>query len=159
MIALIRRAKEGGSFTVDVCAQSEPLIIIAFSWDLQLALNYYSRWLTDCVGTYPHDVWQDLWIRNNKRVFRHFHNMTFTFPKVAHTLMTKSATELFRPNFFAEYNTIMPNGKESGKKIKAVAPVLRFPSGEVEPGFNIGTRTNGVDEPVWPDDLSTQVVG
>ena len=52
LCALMRRAKEGGSFKVDV------------------ALNYYSQWLADSVGEYPEEVWQDVWKRNGKQVFR-----------------------------------------------------------------------------------------
>lgn len=50
--ALMRRAEEGGSFKVDV------------------ALNYYNQWLANSVGEYPEEIWQDVWKRNGKQVFR-----------------------------------------------------------------------------------------
>lgn len=52
LCALMRRAEEGGSYKVDV------------------ALNYYNQWLADAVGEYPVDVWQDVWTRNGRQVFR-----------------------------------------------------------------------------------------
>lgn len=52
LCVLMRRAEDGGSFKVD------------------LALNYYNQWLADEVGEYPEEVWQDVWQRNGKRVFR-----------------------------------------------------------------------------------------
>lgn len=52
MCALMRRAVEGGSYKVD------------------LALNYYNQWLADSVGEYPEEVWQEVWTRNGKQVFR-----------------------------------------------------------------------------------------
>jgi hypothetical protein len=52
LCALMRRAEEGGSFKVDV------------------ALNYYNQWLANSVGDYPEPVWQDVWERNGKQVFR-----------------------------------------------------------------------------------------
>lgn len=50
--ALMRRADEGGSYKVD------------------LALNYYNQWLADQVGEYPAPVWQDVWKRNGRKVFK-----------------------------------------------------------------------------------------
>jgi hypothetical protein len=52
LCALMRRAEEGGSFKVDV------------------ALNYYNQWLANSVGEYPDEVWQNVWERNGKQVFR-----------------------------------------------------------------------------------------
>lgn len=50
--ALMRQAEEGGSYKIDI------------------ALNYYNQWLADSVGEYPEVVWQDVWARNGKEVFR-----------------------------------------------------------------------------------------
>lgn len=52
LTALMRRAEKGGSYKVD------------------LSLNYYNQWLAESCGEYPEDVWQDLWARNGKKVFR-----------------------------------------------------------------------------------------
>lgn len=133
--ALIRRSEEGGSFTVNV------------------ALNYYSQWLVDSCGVYPDSVWQELWARNGSPVFRHYHHMAYTLPKTIGLIMKNSADRLFRPEFFTKYHV-----RTIGAQIKIVAPVLRFPGGEVQPGYTIGTRTNGVDKPKWPKDLTVEVV-
>ncbi len=52
LTALLRRAAKGGSYKVD------------------LALNYYNQWLVESVGEYPSQVWDDLWSRNGRKVFR-----------------------------------------------------------------------------------------
>lgn len=48
--------------------------------------------------------------------------------------------------------------KNLGKEIETVKPIARFPEGGVELGFNVGTRTNGVDRPRWPRDLGVEIV-
>lgn len=53
LTALMRRAEKGGSYKAD------------------LSLNYYNQWLAESCGEYPEDVWQDLWARNGKQVFRY----------------------------------------------------------------------------------------
>ena len=52
----------------------------------------------------------------------------------------------------------MRETKALGLKIRTPKPVLRFPKGTVELGYNVGTRGNGVDQPHWPSDLSTEIV-
>lgn len=52
LTAIMRRAEQGGSYKVD------------------LSLNYYNQWLAESCGEYPEDVWQDVWQRNGKQVFR-----------------------------------------------------------------------------------------
>ncbi|KAH0012263.1 hypothetical protein KCU78_g9762, partial [Aureobasidium melanogenum] len=136
LAAVLKRAEIGGSFTVDI------------------ALNYYSRWLVENVGVYPSDVWQELWQRNGSLVFRHYHGMTFMLPKVFGQVFKNSAGVLLKPSHFTEY----PVKHMGGKVIKYPGPVIRFPGKEVELGYNVGTRTNGVDLPYWPKDLSVEVV-
>ena len=48
----MRRAESGGSYIVD------------------LALNYYNQWLVNSVGEYPQTVWEDVWDRNGRQIFR-----------------------------------------------------------------------------------------
>lgn len=86
-------------------------------------------------------------------MFRHYHHMAYTLPRTIGMVKQNSGDKVFRPDFFTRYHI-----KTVGKDIQIVAPVLRFPGGEVEPGFSIGTRTNGVDKPRWPQDLSVEVV-
>jgi hypothetical protein len=134
--ALIQRAEKGGSYSVDV------------------ALNYYSQWLVHSCGTYPEAVWQDVWSRNGRKVFRHYHNMGYTLPAYIGMLQASSSKTILRSEFFEKRyaNSI-------GKQIQAVKPIAQFPRGEVELGYNVGTRTNGVDQPRWPKDLSVETVG
>ncbi|KAK1230889.1 hypothetical protein PQX77_006004 [Marasmius sp. AFHP31] len=132
--ALIERAEKGGSFVVDV------------------ALNYYSQWLVRTCRTYPSDVWKQLWAKHNKPVFRHTDNMTVTVPAIME-LLKANTPSLFNPAFFE-----MRDNKALGVKVRTVKPILQFPEGKVKPGFNIGSRRNGVDNGRWPEDLMTEIV-
>lgn len=135
LAAILKRAEVGGSYSVDV------------------ALNYYSQWLVNSCGTYPDTIWQDVWARNGRQVFRHFHNMTYTLPRYIQMLQTNSSKTVMKPEFFEDRDS-----KAVGKKIRTVKPVVQFADGKVELGFNVGTRTNGVDRARWPKDLSVEVV-
>ena len=42
--------------------------------------------------------------------------------------------------------------------VKTVKPILMFPDQVVHPGYNVGGRGNGVDQPKWPEDLLTEIV-
>ncbi|KAK7956000.1 CoA-transferase family III domain-containing protein [Apiospora aurea] len=132
--ALLRRAEEGGSYTV------------------KIALNY-SQWLVTTCGTYPPAVWSDLWQRHGSPVFRHHHPMQYLLPRTLALVFQHSGHKLLLPEFFTQYRV-----ESIGKDMRLVAPVLRYPNGEVKPGFHIGTRTNGVNQPVWPEDLGVEVV-
>ncbi|KIX06703.1 uncharacterized protein Z518_04679 [Rhinocladiella mackenziei CBS 650.93] len=135
LTALLQRAERGGSYTVDI------------------ALNYYSRWLVDSVGTYPDSVWEAVWKRNGSQVFHHSDHMPRTLPAYLRMLMGNSGAKLFRPDFFHTHfvSTIE-------KPIKIVAPVLRFVDNVVKPGYDVSTRGNGVDQSRWPIDLSVDTV-
>ncbi|KAK1221351.1 hypothetical protein PQX77_015838 [Marasmius sp. AFHP31] len=132
--ALIERAEKGGSFVVDV------------------ALNYYSQWLVRTCRTYPSNVWKQLWAKHNKPVFRHTDNMTVTVPAIME-LLKANTPSLFNPAFFE-----MRDNKALGVKVRTVKPILQFPDGMVKPGFNIGSRRNGVDNARWPEDLMSEIV-
>ncbi|TLD14458.1 hypothetical protein PspLS_11222 [Pyricularia sp. CBS 133598] len=114
LTALLRRAEEGGSFTVRV------------------ALNYYSRWLLSSVGGYPQHVWEDLRRRSGVPQFEHHQSMEQTIPIVFPWLLRCGI--ITKPDFYTEYYA-----KNLGKTVRIVAPVLRYPGGEVEPGFQSGT--------------------
>jgi hypothetical protein len=129
------RAEKGGSYSVDV------------------ALNYYSQWLVGSCGTYPEQVWTDLWESYDKPVFRHYHSMLYSIPRVL-GLMAKNKDSSIRQDRFFEDRP----AENLGTSIKTVKPILTFPNGEVELKFNVGTRGNGADMPRWPEDLLTQVV-
>jgi CoA-transferase family III len=130
--ALLQQEQQGGSFLIDT------------------ALNYYNRWLVVQVGEYPPDVWEEVWTRNGRNVFHHFHSMNYTLP---HYMKMFQAEGMFDLDF-----SEMRETKALGLKIRTPKPVLRFPKGTVELGFNVGTRGNGVGQPYWPDDLRTEIV-
>jgi hypothetical protein len=136
LTALLRRAEKGGSYSVDV------------------ALNYYSQWLVNSCGTYPEDVWQDVWTRNGRQVFRHYHNMLYTLPRFVKMLYTNSREKVLKPEFFEDREA-----KNLGTTIRTVKPILQLPEGKVKLGFTVGTRGNGVDQPRWPKDLTVEIVG
>ncbi|TLS21649.1 uncharacterized protein PpBr36_09591 [Pyricularia pennisetigena] len=117
----------------------------------QLALNYYSRWLLSSVGTYPQHVWEDLRRRSGIPQFEHHHSMEHTIPTVFPWLLRSGI--LSKSEFYTEYYA-----KNLAQTVRIVAPVLFYPGGEVEPGYQVGTRTNGVDMAKWPEDLGVEVV-
>jgi crotonobetainyl-CoA:carnitine CoA-transferase CaiB-like acyl-CoA transferase len=131
--ALMSQAEQGGSYLVDT------------------ALNYYNRWLIEQVGEYSPDVWEDLWTRNGRQVFRHYHSMNYTLPRYMEMFKNQ---KLFDLDFFE----IRVSKALGGLRMRVPKPVLQFPPGTVELGYNVGTRGNGVDQPRWPTDLSTEVV-
>ena len=130
---LVLQAQEGGNFLIDT------------------ALNYYNRWLAERVGEYPKDVWEDVWNRNGRQVFRHYHNMNYLLPRYMTMFQDQGLFDL-------KHFEMRTSGALRGLKFRAPRPVLQFPSEAVELRFNVGTRGNGVDQPYWPDDLNTEVV-
>ncbi|KAF5332065.1 hypothetical protein D9758_016258 [Tetrapyrgos nigripes] len=130
--ALIQRAEKGGSYVVDV------------------ALNYYSQWLVRSCGTYPVDVWDDLWTRYGKPVFHHDDNMQITIPAFLKMLKDK-APELYDESYFEKRHSV-----PLGVDLRVVKPILGFPGNRVSLGYNVGVRPNGVDEPRWPENLLSE---
>ncbi|KAK5168145.1 uncharacterized protein LTR77_006713 [Saxophila tyrrhenica] len=135
MHALVRRAEEGGNYGIDA------------------SLNYYSQWLTRSVGTYPDNIWQDVWKRNGSPVYRHYHSMQYLLPEMIGRLVKHSSDILFRPEFYEHRES-----KAAGHTFVQVKPIAQFKDGEVELRYNVGTRTNGVDKARWPEDLGVEVV-
>lgn len=60
---------------------------------------------------------------------------------------------IFNPDFFE-----LRENKAIGFPIRTVKPILDFPGGIVELGYNMGSRGNGVDEARWPKDLLTEII-
>ncbi|EMR69260.1 putative caib baif family enzyme protein [Eutypa lata UCREL1] len=60
---------------------------------------------------------------------------------------------LFSPAFFEERRA-----ENLGVAFVQVKPIAQFTDGAVDLGYHIGTRGNGVDQPVWPADLTVEVV-
>jgi hypothetical protein len=117
-------------------------------------LNYYSQWLVNSVGTYPNPVWEDVWARNGKQVFRHYHNMPYTLGRFLAMLKQNAGSVILNPEFFETRHS-----KAIGEDITTPKPIIQFPEGKVQLKFNVGTRGNGVDQAKWPEDLMTEVIG
>jgi len=79
--------------------------------------------------------------------------MPALLPAYMKMLATTGSATIMKPEFFV---TTIPEYIK--KPVKVVAPVLKFPNGEVTPGYDISTRTNGVDQPRWPDNLGDQFI-
>ncbi|KAF9893695.1 hypothetical protein FE257_009863 [Aspergillus nanangensis] len=133
--ALLQRAEKGGSYGVDT------------------SLNYYSQWLVRTCGTYNAGVWNDLWRRHSSPVFRHYHAMQHLIPSMLKLLHTHDKEVLFNPRFFEP--RVSP---AVGATFIQVKPVAQFKDNAVELKYNVGTRGNGVDEAVWPRDLTVEIV-
>ncbi|KAH8807499.1 alpha-methylacyl-CoA racemase [Xylogone sp. PMI_703] len=131
--ALIQKSTQGGSYLIDT------------------ALNYYNQWLAQVVGEYPKDIWEEVWSRSGRQVFRHYHSMNYTIPRYIE-IMKKN--EVFNLDHFETRSSEALGGLLS----RVPKPVLQFPSGVVKLGYHIGTRGNGVDEARWPEDLTCEVV-
>lgn len=120
---------------------------------IQVALNYYSQWLIRSCGTYPQEVFEEVWKRHNSPVFQHYHAMQHTWPTMAGLLCKHDAQTLFQPAFFDQRVS-----KALDTTFIQMKTVAQFPNKEVELSYNVGTRGNGVDQPVWPSDLSVEIV-
>ncbi|KAF4989089.1 hypothetical protein FDECE_14814 [Fusarium decemcellulare] len=131
---LIRQADAGGSYLIDT------------------SLNYYNQWLAKSVGEYDQHVWEAVWEKTGREVFRSYQSMNVTLPKFI-AKMERDGT-LLNPQFFEK----RVSGALNGLVFRTPKPVLQFPPGSVELGYNVGTRGNGVDQAHWPSDLSVEVV-
>ncbi|KAM4057777.1 coA-transferase family III domain-containing protein [Hirsutella rhossiliensis] len=135
--ALVQRAEKGGSYGVNV------------------SLNYYSQWLVHSCGTYDDNVWAHLWRRHGSPAFRHYHNTRRTGPALLQLLHQHDGQQdgLFNPAFFGRYRS-----EAVGVTVDRLRPLAQFRDQLVQLRYNVGTRGNGVDEPVWPDDLTVEIV-
>jgi hypothetical protein len=79
--------------------------------------------------------------------------MGYTIPVMLKLIKEHDSDVVFNPSFFEPRES-----KNLGTKFISVKPVAQFPNEEVELGYNVGTRGNGIDKPVWPKDLSVEVV-
>lgn len=85
--------------------------------------------------------------------FRCYHNVNYTIPLVLAAMERNSGDMLFDPEFYEDRES-----KAIGVTMRTLKPAIKFPNHEVKPGFNIGTRGNGKDQPRWPEDLLTEVI-
>lgn len=68
-------------------------------------------------------------------------------------LKENSGDVLFRPEFFEKRHS-----KAIGKDVLCPKPVIQFSNGSVELRYNVGARSNGTDQPRWPENLMTEIV-
>ncbi|KAF5963418.1 alpha-methylacyl racemase [Fusarium coicis] len=140
LVAILRRGESGGSYMVDT------------------SMNYYNQWLIHSVGTYPDPVFQEVWNENGREIFRHYHGMLWELPHlVAMIRRSEAGKRILAPEFFEDRDADLPL-KGKGRKMRMAKPMCQFPGGVVQLGFDIQTRTLGVDKPRWPEDLTVQVV-
>ncbi|KAI1423107.1 CoA-transferase family III domain-containing protein [Xylaria sp. FL1777] len=132
--ALIKRGEVGGSYGIDV------------------TLNYYSQWLVRSCGTYSDEVWQELWQRHGSPTFRHYHSMFHLLPGMMKLLAQHDSETLFNPDFFQPMES-----KNLGVTFIRPKPIAQFAS-DIELKYQVGTRGNGIDQPVWPKDLTVEIV-
>ncbi|KAI0206207.1 CoA-transferase family III [Astrocystis sublimbata] len=132
--ALIKRAEDGGSYGVDV------------------SLNYYSQWLVRDCGSYSNEVWQELWQRHKSPAFRHYHAMSYLLPAMMKLLSEYDSETLFNPTFFQQMKA-----EHLVTTFIRPKPIAQFSSG-LELKYHVGTRGNGIDIPVWPNDLTVEVI-
>lgn len=131
--ALIERAEKGGSYVVDV------------------ALNYYNQWLINSCGEYPKGVWDTVYAKAGRPVF-HARDRMVQLMLPLLSILKETNAPIFKDGYFErrENPGVVP--------MRTVKPVLTFPEGIVKPGFQVGSRPNGVDKPVWPADLTTPAI-
>ena len=85
-------------------------------------LNYYSQWLVNSAGVYPPNVWEDVWARNGKQIFRHYHSMGYTLPRFMQMLKENSSTVVLHPNFLERrYSGAI------GKDVLRQEPITQYP--------------------------------
>ena len=94
-------------------------------------------------------MWKQLHANHGNPVFRHYHNMGYTIP----ALIGMIHGQLFKPDFFTRYRI-----KHLDVDVQIVKPILKWTGGEVQPGYQVSTRGNGVDQARWPEDLGVEVV-
>ncbi|TGJ83218.1 hypothetical protein E0Z10_g5546 [Xylaria hypoxylon] len=152
--ALIKRAQDGGSYSVDVSEihRLGVFYLEAYVPAIQVSLNYYSQWLVRSCGTYSDEVWQELWQRHGLPTFRHYHSMLYLLPAMMKLLVQYDSETLFDPSFFQPMEA-----RHLGTTFIRPKPVAQFMSG-LELKYHVGTRGNGVDQPVWPKNLTVEVV-
>ncbi|KAJ5596010.1 hypothetical protein N7450_002468 [Penicillium hetheringtonii] len=115
--------------------------------------SYGIDWLVRSCGTYDEETWKELWDRHENLTFRHYHAMQYMLPATLESLYKHDQQTLFNPEFFETRTS-----KNLDAQFVQVKPIAQFPNNEVDLGYQVGTRGNGVDYPTWPKDLLVEVV-
>ena len=78
--------------------------------------------------------------------------MQYTLPSMIGLILKHDKETLFNPDFFEKRRS-----GAVGFDFIQLKPIARFKD-NVELRYNVGTRTNGVDQARWPEDLRTEIV-
>ncbi|KAF9781433.1 hypothetical protein IL306_014052, partial [Fusarium sp. DS 682] len=100
---LVDQAEKGGSYLIDT------------------SLNYYNQWLAQSVGEYPQQVWDKVWKQTGHEVFRHYHSMNHTIPRLIEKM--KRDGTLLNPRFFE----MRESAALAGLVFRTPKPILQFP--------------------------------
>ncbi|KAJ7176608.1 alpha-methylacyl-CoA racemase [Mycena filopes] len=138
--ALIARSERGGSYVVDC------------------ALNYFNVWLAGVCGEYPPRVWEGIRKLHDHPVFLPEQNIPGISIRCLQLLMKNAPGRIIRPNWLEDRQS-----NAIGAKVRTVKPIAEWQANDdgsagVSPGFNVGTRGNGVDEARWPENLLEEIV-
>lgn len=79
--------------------------------------------------------------------------MMYTLPRLIGSLKENVSKELFKPEFFEKRTS-----KAVGHEFVQVKPIAQWKGESVSLRYNVGTRSNGVDEARWPRDLGVEIV-
>lgn len=79
--------------------------------------------------------------------------MPYTVPAVGKLLYQHDMDTLFQEHFLEPRRSNAVDGT-----FMVVKPVAQYADKAVDLKFNVGTRGNGVDQPIWPADLSVEIV-
>jgi len=79
--------------------------------------------------------------------------MQYLLPAMMKLLYQHDAKTLFQPSFFESRHS-----EAVDRTFIVVKPIAQFKDGDVELKYQVGTRGNGIDMPVWPEDLKTEIV-
>lgn len=79
--------------------------------------------------------------------------MPYLLPRLIGLLREHDSKAMFKPEFFEKRTS-----KAVGHDFIHVKPVAVWKNQSVKLRFNVGTRSNGVDAPRWPEDLSVEIV-
>ncbi|GAW20574.1 hypothetical protein ANO14919_100820 [Xylariales sp. No.14919] len=78
--------------------------------------------------------------------------MFYLLPAIIKLIAQHDSETLFSPDFFEPMKA-----KNLSITFVRPKPVAQF-ANRIELKYHVGTRGNGVDQPVWPKDLTVQVV-
>lgn len=79
--------------------------------------------------------------------------MLYLLPRMIGSLKETDSKVLFKPEFFEKRMS-----KAVGHEFLHVKPVAAWKEDSVRLEYNVGTRSNGVDEAKWPEDLGVEIV-